>query len=370
MRTLPNPLPNEHCRMDETSLTDKFIALSRYAGSRFDLLQAGGGNTSVKLDDRRMLVKASGVALSEMETEKGYVSVDYPEMVGLLEAPAKWDNDDKRHRDSKVNHLVSLATKTSGARASIEVFLHAILGRFVLHTHSIAVNIIVSQRGWDKNLAAIFADALCIPYRTPGIELGLELNARVKSFISSHGHPPEIIFLQNHGLIVSADSMEAVQQITEDVVGKCGEWCGVDFGRYQRITAIAAFVGDGSVAYLCEDCAIMDLLKTQPHLFSRKPYCPDSFVFCGAMPLVVENLCDAEPLEAYRKHYHDAPKVILHGGQIYFLAKNIKKAREIEEVYKGHLLALASMKGQVNYLNDDELAYLGGWEAEKYRREK
>lgn len=356
--------------MNETSLTNKFIALSRYAGSRFDLLQAGGGNSSVKLDDHRMLVKASGSFLSEVDSENGYVVVDYPEIVGLLEAPAKWNDDDKRHRDSKVNHLVSLATKTSGARASIEVFLHAILGRFVLHTHPIAVNIIVSQSDWDNNLIAIFADALCIPYCTPGIDLGLELNARVKRFISSHGYPPEIIFLQNHGLIVSADSMEAVQHITEDVVGKCCEWCGVDLGRYQMVTAIAEFVGDGSVAYLCEDRAVIDLLKTQKPLFSKNPYCPDSFVFCGAMPLVVENLSDAGALGAYKSYYHEAPKIIHYGGQIYFIAKNIKKAKEIEEVYKAHLLALASMKGQINYLSDDELAYLGSWEAEKYRRDK
>ena len=354
---------------DETLLIDKFIALSRYAGSRFDLLQAGGGNSSVKLDDRRMLVKASGFFLSEVELEKGYVMVDYPEIAGLLEVPAKWDDDDKRHRDSKVNYLVSLATKTSEARASIEVFLHAILGRFVLHTHPIAVNVIVSQSDWDNNLTTLFSDALCIPYRSPGIELGLELNARIKRFISSHGYMPGIIFLQNHGLIVSADSMEAVQHITEDVVGKCCEWCGVDHGRYQMVTAIAEFVGDGSVAYLCEDRAITDLLKTQKSLFSQKPYCPDSFVFCGVMPLMVENLSDAKPLDAYRKHYHDAPKVILYGEQIYFIAKNIKKAKEIEEVYKAHLLTLAYMNGQISYLSDDELAYLGSWEAEKYRRD-
>lgn len=356
--------------MDEISLTDKFIALSRYAGSRFDLLQAGGGNSSVKLDDHRMLVKASGYFLSEVESGKGYVVVDYPEMVSLLDTPTKWADNDKRHRDSKVNHLVARATKTPGSRASIEVFLHAVLGRFVLHTHPIAVNIIVSQTNWDINLIALFADALCIPYCTPGIELGVELNARVKRYVSSHGCAPKIIFLQNHGLIVSADSMEAVRNITEDVVAKCCKWCRADLGRYHLVTAIAEFVGGGSVAYLCEDRAITDLLETQKALFSQKPYCPDSFVFCGVVPLVVNNLSDTESLDAYRKHYHDSPKVIIYGGQIYFVAKNIKKAKEIEEVYKAHLLALASMKGQINYLSEDELAYLGSWEAEKYRRDK
>lgn len=33
-----------------------FIKISKYAGMRNDLAQAGGGNTSVKLDDHIMLV--------------------------------------------------------------------------------------------------------------------------------------------------------------------------------------------------------------------------------------------------------------------------------------------------------------------------
>ena len=37
-----------------------FIKISKYAGMRNDLAQAGGGNTSVKLDDHIMLVKSSG----------------------------------------------------------------------------------------------------------------------------------------------------------------------------------------------------------------------------------------------------------------------------------------------------------------------
>jgi rhamnose utilization protein RhaD (predicted bifunctional aldolase and dehydrogenase) len=247
--------------------------------------------------------------------------------------------------------------------------LHAILGRFVLHTHPIAVNIIASQSDWDKNLTTLFSNALCIPYRTPGIELGIELNMLVKKYISIHGCTPQIIFLQNHGLIVGAESMEAVQQITEDVVGKCCEWCRVDLARYKQVTAIAKYVGDGSVAYLSEDCAILDLFNTQKTLFSLKPYFPDSFVFCGAAPLVLENLSDPSSLGAYREKYHDTPKVILYNGQIYFIAKNIKKAKEIEEVYKAHLLSLASMKRHINYLNAEELAYLGNWDAEKYRRD-
>ena len=39
--------------------------ISRYCGERFDLVQAGGGNTSVKINDI-MFIKASGFNLADI----------------------------------------------------------------------------------------------------------------------------------------------------------------------------------------------------------------------------------------------------------------------------------------------------------------
>jgi rhamnose utilization protein RhaD (predicted bifunctional aldolase and dehydrogenase) len=358
--------------MDERILTTQFIALSRYAGSRFDLVQASGGNTSVKLDDERMLIKASGFLLSELEPGKGGAVVDYPGIVNILKTADQWRDFTKRNRDAEVANQVGLATKTfsSGDRASIEVFLHAVLGRFVLHTHPIAVNIITSQSNWDKNLIDLFPDALCVPYRTPGIELGLELAARLSEFRLSNDRNPQLIFLQNHGLLVSAETADEVQKITEHIVVKCEAWCGVDLERYRKVTDIGEYIGGGVIAFLSEDRVLTDLLQNNKELFSQKPFYPDSFVFCGVLPLAIENLTDTQALETYRLTYQNSPKVINYRGRLYFIAKNIKKAKEIEEVYKAHILVLASMKERINFLSEDELAYLGNWEAEKYRREK
>ena len=54
-----------------------FIQISKYAGMRNDLAQAGGGNTSVKLDDRVMLVKSSGFQLADVSENSGYSKIDY-----------------------------------------------------------------------------------------------------------------------------------------------------------------------------------------------------------------------------------------------------------------------------------------------------
>ena len=50
-------------------LIKQFVYMSKYAGMREDLIQAGGGNSSVKLDGCKMLIKASGIQLADITQE-------------------------------------------------------------------------------------------------------------------------------------------------------------------------------------------------------------------------------------------------------------------------------------------------------------
>src|SRR5262245_31377568 len=64
---------------------DELIAISREVGADPDLVQGGGGNTSVKTrDGRRMLVKASGTALADMDRERGWAELDLESLRGIL----------------------------------------------------------------------------------------------------------------------------------------------------------------------------------------------------------------------------------------------------------------------------------------------
>lgn len=57
-------------------LLNEFSRLSQTAGSRADYVQGGGGNTSVKLADGLMAIKASGFCLSDIQPDKGYAVLD------------------------------------------------------------------------------------------------------------------------------------------------------------------------------------------------------------------------------------------------------------------------------------------------------
>ena len=51
------------------------VEISKYAGERFDLVQAGGGNSSVKFENGEMIIKASGFLLSDVNEDSGYSRV-------------------------------------------------------------------------------------------------------------------------------------------------------------------------------------------------------------------------------------------------------------------------------------------------------
>lgn len=54
-----------------------FAEMSKIAGARADYVQGGGGNTSVKLADGLMAIKASGYCLSDITPDRAYAVLDY-----------------------------------------------------------------------------------------------------------------------------------------------------------------------------------------------------------------------------------------------------------------------------------------------------
>ena len=124
-----------------------------------------------------------------------------------------------------------------------------------------------------------------------------------------------------------------------------------------------------NITYLSEDSYLNEQLSQNKELFLQTPFCPDSLVFCGVSAVEIKDQFDASPLEIYKEDYFELPKIIIFGNRLFLVAPNIKKAKEIEEVLKFHIMVLEkSLTDDKNFLADDELAYLNNWEAEKYRQ--
>jgi len=346
--------------------------ISFFAGNRFDLVQAGGGNTSVKLDDHRMLVKASGINLTEVTQDCGYVAVDYLFIRTFLSG-FSLNKLDKKQREVVANESMQSSKLSTTGKPSIETFLHAMLSTYTLHTHPVAINVLTAQENWKQSLYNIWPDAIFVPYHTPGIDLAMAMSDELNAYVVINGHFPKVVFLQNHGLIVSCDNPTEVIRLTDQLSQLIAQHLKLDLKRYQNITTLQNLLSleklDPPPCIICSDDSVINsLLIKEEQKAPIWPFCPDTLIYCGVRPVFLDSIKDSTDIKNYIDLYKEAPKILVVNKQVYFCASSIKKAKEAEELLKFHLLVVNQNPGEVKRLKLAEVAYLSNWEAEKFRQ--
>lgn len=354
-------------------------SISSFAGNRFDLVQAGGGNSSVKLDDQQMLIKASGISLSEVKKDKGYVAVNYP-LIRRSIADNNFTSNDRKEREAIANQLMSDSKISNQGKPSIETFLHALLNTYTLHSHPIAVNVLTAKANWQQELEAVWPDAACVPYHTPGIDLALALAEQIELYQAANDQLPKVIFLQNHGLIVSSSNFEEVEQITEQVCIAIEEHLKMNLQRYRNVSQLQKLfiqLGYGidkeEVNLLCnDDHLIQQCLNSEQTTDDQPievwPFCPDTLIYCGVKPVYLGSVSDTHRITEYIDQYQEYPKVLILNKQVYFCASSLKKAKDAQDLFKFHLIVRQHSTPDIQRLTMDEVAYLSNWDAEKYRQ--
>lgn len=162
-------------------------------------VQGPGGNTSVK-GKGTMLIKASGYTFKNIDNGIGLVWVNNDLVKGKLAERL----EDNLAESIPANVLGSIP---EGLRPSMEFEFHAVLGKYVLHTHSIYVNVVTCCTDSSSILNHIFPDTpfVFVPYIKPGHPLASFIYKKILG-----GETANIYFLKNHGIIVHADSIEEV----------------------------------------------------------------------------------------------------------------------------------------------------------------
>jgi len=350
----------------------QLVQMSKYAGERFDLVQAGGGNSSVKLSGGKMIIKASGYNLSEINESKGISRVDNHKILYLLDKK-ELVKLTKLEREKRAVKAMEDANLTPKIKASIETFLHALTQKYTLHTHPIVVNIIACRDGWNKTFSRLFPDALFVHYETPGISLAIQMKLSLDRYIAKYKANPQIIFLQNHGIIITSNSLKDIFIIMENVVLRLEKSLGIDYSAYRMTNKVSQLVNnvikDNKIAYLSTDISIIEILRKYKNILSCPPFCPDKMVYCGASNVELKNQNDVQSIKKYVDKYEDYPKIIILNKMIFIIADSVRKAKEIEDIFKFHLVVIKENKGHnINYLSMNELDYLNNWESEKYRQ--
>lgn len=352
-----------------------FIKISKYAGMRNDLAQAGGGNTSVKIDDHVMLVKSSGFQLADVNEQTGYSKVDYRKIVSYFKEYVETPKEDVFTEE--IGKKLLQEAQIEGGRASIETFLHAVTGKYTLHSHPTLVNILTARAGGMDILRELFPKAVFIPYRKPGAALA-ETYYKLFREQQVHGAEGSVIFLANHGLVVSGDNGDTVIEQTEQVLQKIAEYLGADYSAYRSATELWQTIrqidtlADNIVyvsenRYLSREYAGSELVEKG---LWEHAFCPDCVVYANKKLLWLKKDYDKQDIVNFIGQY-GIPSLIYYEGWFYILAESVKKAQEIENVMSfASRVQCGNLGYDMNCLSDAQEDELLNWDAEKYRRQK
>ncbi len=193
------------------------VFLSQKIGQRLDYVQGGGGNISVKISADLMAIKASGYELKNLTEKDGFAFVNH-ELVNQGIADFV---DNKNGDDEKFSAVVKSATQVlegfPNLRPSMETGFHSLLPfTYVVHSHSLYAGVLNCSAQGREIAKKLFPEVLWIGYENPGFEV----TEAIARSLKKRGSPVQIIFLQNHGLIVAADDANQALELHEMVSEK------------------------------------------------------------------------------------------------------------------------------------------------------
>lgn len=333
--------------------------ISTVVGNRIDYVQGGGGNTSVKLNDELMAVKASGFKLSQITSTEGYVVINYKNIKSYYENVDL--SLDKDYEKESVDYAKSNVVPMEGLktlRPSVEAGFHSILKKYVIHTHPVYANIICCSKTGSELAQKIFAGKdfayLWIPYINPGFCLTLKIKEGIDGCMAQYNKFPEVIFMENHGIIVTSDDVEKAVQLHDLVnnlikaeVGITGEYPEINLEKLDdnSFKSNTAFIAQE----FKNDNISMDF-------FEQKSLYPDQLVYLNSSISV------------------DGPENKLNlntsTGELVYKT-NFAEAVSIEETLLGYLYVLKGVKDSglpLKVMTEREKDFIKNWESEAYRK--
>jgi rhamnose utilization protein RhaD (predicted bifunctional aldolase and dehydrogenase) len=230
-------------------VSDELLALTRSLGRPDrDLVILAEGNTSERLADGRIVVKASGSGMATA-TKDDFVVVDVAELAQLLTDPAA-------DQAALTAALDAGSVHGRRRRGSIEALVHVAVqvvspapaaSRYVGHTHPTAVvGLLASVHAADSYGRHVYSDEavvvgrpLFVPYAQPGIELGRLFHTALRRRVEETGDLPALVLLANHGIVAIGPTTDGVDGISAMAVK----------GARVRTTAYAV----GGIAPLTEE---------------------------------------------------------------------------------------------------------------------
>ncbi len=381
------------------------LTISTTVGCDSRMVQGGGGNTSVKTEGGRLMyVKASGTELGDMREGHGYRLVDVQKCVDIINDQTL-DAAPPEEREAEVlKRLVGACVDDLEGRPSVETSLHAMLDRCVVHTHPSVVNGLLCALYGQKAILELFADldppCLYITYAGAGFTLAWRMRDELRDYRAAHGRLPEVVFLENHGLFVTAHDAEHALAVTADVFGvieEAAKWAEAEatalpfeppdpIWEQTVVAGVKSAMEQFYSGVFSTAVRVRRVNNETTERFLNLPRAeelagvgcltPDQVVYCREKPVwflppdeEISPALSAE-LDAVSAGVNTPLCVLVPGIGLFCVAPTDALLETVTATMTAILetLSVASQFGGARGLPDDAIAFLRNWEVERFRR--
>jgi len=244
-----------------------------------------------------------------MRINKNYVGVNFENIKGKLTTIS---GNSKKERERECKKLIdSNIIFLKNYRPSIETTLHCVTHKYTVHLHPIQFNYISSLDKVDQILEQLFSDYCVIDYQTPGIEVTREL------LIKYQGE--KIIFMKNHGIVVTSDDSQEIMIILRNIIEKLEFYLNLDFKKYHLVNTISDCLqqkcDDLFTSYLVENEFIHNYInKLNQNDLERcfQSFFPDKVVYCGISCLFLDEYNFGDKIDKYIEEHEELPKIFIY----------------------------------------------------------
>jgi NAD(P)-dependent dehydrogenase (short-subunit alcohol dehydrogenase family)/rhamnose utilization protein RhaD (predicted bifunctional aldolase and dehydrogenase) len=366
------------------------IEISRFYGSNNEYVIAGGGNTSYK-DPEWLWIKASGTSLDGIDKD-GFVIMDRARL-GEMTGRKYSSNPELREKEVKKDLYASRLDPASELRPSVETNLHDIIDySFVVHLHPTLVNALLCGRQSREITVELFPDALYIPYTDPGYILFCRVYDEIRKYRKKSGYDPKVIFLENHGVFVSANSANDIRELYSDILSaiKARLISVPDImetapaGDLTKVLPAIRmlFSTSGLKTAIFRNNSLIARFSVDKQSFSRisAPFTPDMIVYCKSRYLHIDQgsspdaVIDAvkEELPLFVKEYGYLPHILLiRDWGLVAIGDNWKSAATSLDVFED-LMKISHYSesfGGPRFMTPGQIEFIDNWEVENYRRQ-
>ena len=365
----------------------QLIEISQFYGRDSRFVIAGGGNTSYK-NAEKIWVKASGSSLATI-TEGGFAVLDRAKLNLMSD---KVYSTNAAEREEQVKNDLADATITKGKRPSVETSMHNVIDyAFVVHMHPTLVNGLMCANNARTDLQKLFGPkALYIEYTDPGYVLFKKVEDAIKAYRTENAEEPQVIWLENHGIFVAANSIEEVKIIYIEVLETLEKAVEFPVPAEERATCSCTEQILPAIRMMLSKEGLKTLKVRKNALVKHfydteeaqakiaKPFTPDAIVYCKSNyiflnaeepeVLIAEA---AKQIPAFTAKFGFQPKVMLIKGiGLVAVGDNSAQCDIILDVFEDamKIAYYAESFGGPHPMTQAQIDFIDNWEVENYRR--